>query len=611
MDSIQNPRFDPRDGARPVAGEPAENRGAPRREELSKPPGASSAHAIIGFQQSGRTALPPNPEGGSASALSRVESESNGDSPGGQSTMSSNAAKAAIPSPTPGGADTPNGIDSSLRALISSAPPVSHGRSAPPATVDTPLRRPFVRACVRVADPRGWLRIRLLIDVLLLYAASGLALLAAAGSSNAGSERWLAATFPLVAVTLLHARRSPDDRLNASLLETFANVLGVVSLAMMLTVSVVSLLGGAHLLELAAWLWLFAVVYLGVTRMVLFSVRRHALRAGQLAAPTLIVGAGVIGALLARRLLDDSSYGLRPVGFLDSDPLPSFGHLTAPSIPVLGGPDDLAEAIQNTGARRVILAFSSERDHVLVAKVRKCEELGVDVSLIPRLYESFSERTKLDHVGGLPLLTLRAVDPRGWQFALKHAIDRGFAFLLLLVLSPLMLALALVVRLSSPGPVLFRQLRVGRDGREFDVLKFRTMAGGDDRAEDFELREGCAPGGVEGRDRRTPMGRWLRDLSFDELPQLINVLRGDMSFVGPRPERPEFVERFTQDVARYEDRHRVKSGITGWAQVHGLRGQTSIADRVEWDNYYIRNWSLRLDLRITALTVAEILRRRG
>jgi lipopolysaccharide/colanic/teichoic acid biosynthesis glycosyltransferase len=127
----------------------------------------------------------------------------------------------------------------------------------------------------------------------------------------------------------------------------------------------------------------------------------------------------------------------------------------------------------------------------------------------------------------------------------------------------------------------------------------------------FQLGDGLAPGGVEGLDRRTPIGRVLRDLSLDELPQLLNVLRGDMSLVGPRPERPEYVVRFARDVARYEDRHRVKSGITGWAQVHGYRGQTSIADRVEWDNYYIQNWSIWLDLRIIFMTIAEVLRFRG
>ena len=177
-------------------------------------------------------------------------------------------------------------------------------------------------------------------------------------------------------------------------------------------------------------------------------------------------------------------------------------------------------------------------------------------------------------------------------------------------MSPVLAVIAVAVKLTSSGPVLFHQQRVGRDGRTFDVLKFRTMIEAPVPSS-FQVGDGLAPGGVEGLDRRTPLGRVLRDLSLDELPQLYNVLRGDMSLVGPRPERPEYVVRFARDVARYEDRHRVKSGITGWAQVHGYRGQTSIADRVEWDNYYIQNWSIWLDLRIIFMTIAEVLRFRG
>jgi exopolysaccharide biosynthesis polyprenyl glycosylphosphotransferase len=463
----------------------------------------------------------------------------------------------------------------------------------------------------RLLQPRAWARLRLTVDVVVLYLASSVTLFAAAPIRAVPADGWLAAIFPLVVLAMMHARPTPDEGLNGSLLDTSAHVLGVVSLAAMLTIAVDSILGGTHPLALALRLWLFAVVYLGVARAVLLSIRRRAMRSEVHATPTLIVGAGMIGAHLVKRLVGEPSYGLRPVGFLDADPLPGIEPATGPSVPVLGGPDDLAEAIETTGARHVILAFSSGRDQVLVSKVRQCQQLGVDVSLIPRLYESINERTTLDHVGGLPLLSLHSIDPRGWQFALKHAIDRSSALLALLVMGPLMIATAITVRLSSPGPALFRQRRVGRDGREFDVLKFRTMRETKTPSTDFELSTGLAPGGVEGEDRRTWLGAVLRNLSLDELPQLINVLRGDMSLVGPRPERPEFVERFARDVARYEDRHRVKSGITGWAQVHGLRGQTSIADRVEWDNYYIQNWSLRLDLRILALTVAEILRFRG
>jgi exopolysaccharide biosynthesis polyprenyl glycosylphosphotransferase len=225
------------------------------------------------------------------------------------------------------------------------------------------------------------------------------------------------------------------------------------------------------------------------------------------------------------------------------------------------------------------------------------------------MYEAINERVAVDHVGGLPLLSLRQTDPHGWRFTVKHALDRVIATILLVLLAPLMTVIAIAVRASSPGPVFFRQRRVGRDGREFDVFKFRTMrefnsVGG------FVPPEGCAPGGVEGEDRRTPIGRWLRGTALDELPQFLNVLRGEMSVVGPRPERPEYVARFDAEIDHYRDRRRVKSGITGWAQVNGLRGQTSIADRVEWDNYYIENWSLRLDFRIMLLTIAEMFRLR-
>jgi lipopolysaccharide/colanic/teichoic acid biosynthesis glycosyltransferase len=198
------------------------------------------------------------------------------------------------------------------------------------------------------------------------------------------------------------------------------------------------------------------------------------------------------------------------------------------------------------------------------------------------------------------------------QLTLKRTTDVVIAGFVMLALGPLMLAIALAVRLSSPGPVLFRQRRVGRGGREFVLLKFRTMVG-DQGTRDVELPAGVAPGGVEGRDRRTRVGRWLRTTSLDELPQLVNVLRGDMSVVGPRPERPEYAKRFALTVPGYVDRLRVKAGITGWAQANGRRGQTPIADRVAYDNYYIDNWSLGLELRTLVLTAVELgrLRDRG
>jgi exopolysaccharide biosynthesis polyprenyl glycosylphosphotransferase len=467
----------------------------------------------------------------------------------------------------------------------------------------------LTRVFSRALTGRSWSRLRLLVDVIVLYLASTAALFASPASAGSAS-RWLAAAFPLLCLGLLHARPGPDDRLHGSVLDSSTNVLGMVSLAAVLTIATAAILGTSNPIDLPLRLWLFGAVYLGVSRVMLLSVRRQAIRNPALATPTLVVGAGAVGEHLVRRLASDTRYGLRPVGFLDSDPPPSSDLSRTPVAPLLGGTRDLAEAVADTDARHVILAFAAEPDHQLLETVKQCHALGVEVSLVPRMFEAVNDRSTLDHVGGMPVVSLRPTDPRGWQFALKHTIDRVFAFVALVALAPIMIALALAVRLDSPGSVLFRQRRVGRDGRTFDLLKFRTMrqAGADS---EFRPVHGSAPGGIEGEDRRTKLGKALRSSSLDELPQLLNVLRGEMSLIGPRPERPEFVELFSAEVDRYQERHRVKSGITGWAQVNGLRGQTSIADRVEWDNYYIRNWSLRLDLRIIALTLLEVLHFRG
>jgi exopolysaccharide biosynthesis polyprenyl glycosylphosphotransferase len=459
-------------------------------------------------------------------------------------------------------------------------------------------------------DGRRWSRLRLGVDVIVLYLASAAALLSAPQPQLGTAGFCVAAAFPILVLAMLHDRGSPDDRLAGSLLDTITSALGTVSLAAMVAIALDSVIGGSHPVTLAARLWVFAALDLALARTMLLALRRRARRAGILCKPTLIIGAGNVGEHLVRRLLADRRYGLRPVGFIDADPLPRPDTSGPNAVPVLGGPDDLADAIERTAATHVILAFSGAPDYVLVEKVRECEKLGVEVSLVPRLYELINERATLDHVGGLPLVSLHSVDPRGRPFVLKHVLDRSLAFLFLLVLAPLLAAIAIAVRISSPGDVLFRQRRIGRDGHEFDILKFRTMRTAPARPSGYVPADGLAPGGIEGEDRRTSIGRLLRMTSLDELPQLINVLRADMSLVGPRPERPEYVARFVRDISRYEDRHRVKSGITGWAQVNGLRGQTSIADRVEWDNFYIQNWSIGFDLRILALTFIEVLRAR-
>ena len=355
-------------------------------------------------------------------------------------------------------------------------------------------------------------------------------------------------------------------------------------------------------------------VGLTTLRLALLAAQHRARARGLSGKRTLIVGAGWVGAQLEKRLLERPGLGLHPIGFLDADPAPAFRDLGARG-PVLGGPADLGDIAARTGVEHVIVAFSSAPDSTVLPVIRQVQQLGLEVSVVPRLFENVNDRQWVAHVGGMALCGLPATHPRSLPFTVKHLIERIIAVAGVAVLSPVLLVLALAVRASSPGPVLFRQRRVGRDGQVFDILKFRTMREADRRPTGGLAAElvsaGHAPGGVEGDDRRTAIGTFLRRTSLDELPQLFNVVLGHMSLVGPRPERPEFVALFGTQVRGYDDRHRVKSGMTGWAQVNGLRGQTSLSERIELDNWYVQNWSPWLDLKIVLLTPLEVLRSRA
>jgi exopolysaccharide biosynthesis polyprenyl glycosylphosphotransferase len=456
---------------------------------------------------------------------------------------------------------------------------------------------------------RGWLGLRVGTDAALLLLGSLAAVIGAPDSVSHDGHTlvWL---YPLATIVLLGTAGLYRDRTRTKLIDGLGSAIAVSALA------AVTLIAGAALLDedsnpgpLLARAWVFGTAYLAGGKLLLAWAQRRARATRLVAKPTLIVGAGQVGAHVERRLTAQPELGLLPVGYLDADPPPD-SMVPDRVAPVLGGPGDLRRVVAEGEIEHVVLGFSSAPDRLLVPLVRECEALRLEVSMVPRLFENVNVRVALDHLGGLPLFGLRTIDPKGWQFTIKHALDRLGAAVMVLLLAPLMLGAALAVRLSSPGPILFGQERIGRDGRRFKIYKFRTM-----EAESSEqgmpdnvlhLASDLGPGGVEGRDRRTRVGRFMRRTSLDELPQLLNVLKGEMSLVGPRPERPEFVDLFGPRISRYDERHRVKSGITGWAQVNGLRGRTSLRDRVEWDNYYIENWSLSLDVKILLLTMGAI-----
>ncbi|MFN2471272.1 MAG: sugar transferase [Gaiellaceae bacterium] len=454
-----------------------------------------------------------------------------------------------------------------------------------------------------------WSLGRLSIDCAMLATAAGATALGAYHSDlPRTSSVWLIVFSGLVLV-FARARGMYAPRLRLDILDDLRGVVTVTALAAMVVLSLRVLLADGEALAAEVFRpWVFATVYLAAGRAALSWSQTRARAQGDDARTTLIVGAGKIGRLTARRLLERPELGLHPIGFLDKEPLDGEG---GPMLPVLGASWDLDRLVRSYRVQHVVVTFSTAPHEVLLRLVRTCDALGVGVSFVPRLFERLGERISIDHMGGLPLITAHQANPKGWQFAVKYSVDRLVAGIALLLSLPLLLGAMLAVRLSLGRPIFFRQTRVGRDGRPFEMLKLRTMKLQQDGADALEpewLPMDTAPGGVEGDDRRTPVGAFLRQTSVDELPQLLNVLRGEMSLIGPRPERPEYVERFERDIYRYTDRHRVKAGITGWAQVNGLRGKTCLSDRVEWDNHYIENWSLWLDVKIALLTVMSVLR---
>lgn len=346
----------------------------------------------------------------------------------------------------------------------------------------------------------------------------------------------------------------------------------------------------------ATTLGLFCVAVIG--RAVSYRVILRLRSSGRIRYPAVVLGAGETALSLVRRIQDHPETGLRPVGFLDQSPITD--DLPAP---LLGEVEDIIRVVCRDDISDVIVAYGGVSSADLVEVLRRCDRLAVEIHVVPRLFEMHGLGVGTDQIWGVPLTRVRRRTVGGLSWRLKRVLDVLLSGVSLLLLSPVLVAVALAVRAELGPGVLFRQLRIGLDGHAFTVRKFRSMkhlpAGAD------------SPWSVSGDDRLGKVGRFIRRYSLDELPQLFDVFVGNMSLVGPRPERPEYVERFCEEVPRYWTRHRVPAGLTGLAAVHGLRGDTSIADRAYFDNLYIENWSLWLDLKIMARTVLAVARGTG
>jgi exopolysaccharide biosynthesis polyprenyl glycosylphosphotransferase len=417
-----------------------------------------------------------------------------------------------------------------------------------------------------------------------------------------------------VAVAKLHGLYERDDeRADHSTVDDVVGVLHIVTIGawLFLIASVGTGFADPDLLKLGTF-WAFGLVFVTTGRALARALCRRSVSYLQ---NTIIVGAGEVGQLVARKLIKHPEYGLNLVGFVDADPKQRRGDLE--HLTVLGAPDQLRELIDLLDVERVVVAFSNESEAETVMLVRSLREIGVQIDVVPRLFDLVGPKVGIHTVEGLPLVGLPPARMTPSSRLLKRGLDVALASLALLVTAPLFAFVAWRVKRDSPGPVFFRQRRLGLNMREFTALKFRTMKLDTDDSVHRSYIERTLQGGgtlngngifkLDRSDSVTRSGRWLRKTSLDELPQLINVLRGDMSLVGPRP----CIEYETEHFAPHHfERFLVPAGLTGLWQVTA-RANSTFAEALDMDVSYVRGWSLGLDLRLLCRTPFQLLRQRG
>jgi exopolysaccharide biosynthesis polyprenyl glycosylphosphotransferase len=412
--------------------------------------------------------------------------------------------------------------------------------------------------------------------------------------------------FPLIAVLwpivfyfygLYHVRR------HRSRVDEGLAVLVATGLATLLLTALATLYRGFSYSRLVLALFFFAdVLFVFAGRTAIRRYLEEAWRHGFGVRQVLVVGAGRLGRAVVDKLAEHPEAGLRVVGLADDDP--GKRGTSYRGARVLGSTAETARLAEENRVDTVFLALPLEAHSTMLAVLKDVGRTVPDVRVVPDLLQYITFRAGVEDFDGLPVVHLTSVPLTGWMSLVKRTLDIAISGAALLLLSPLFAAIALAIRLQDGGPVFYRQRRMGLDGRPFDIVKFRSMVPG---AEDESGPAWASPDDP----RRTRLGRVLRRWSLDELPQLNNVFRGEMSLVGPRPERPEFVREFKEKFPQYMLRHRVRAGMTGWAQVHGWRGNTSVTKRIEYDLYYIENWSLSLDIRILWMTLRHGLRPRN
>lgn len=371
-----------------------------------------------------------------------------------------------------------------------------------------------------------------------------------------------------------------------------ANIIGLLMLITLLFV-IGQIDYSRYLLAMFA---LFSTIFSIVERLIFRQSLRFMRSKGFNIKYVLMVGAGVLGEQVATKFNQREYLGYNIIGFLDDNI--EKGHEIAGSS-VIGRIENLDLVILSKQVDKVIITISPRHYDLLESIIDSCERCGVKAEIVPDYYRYFPAKHYMDMIDDIPIIDIRYVPlDNSFKKVIKRISDISLAILGIVIFSPLMILTVVLVKLSSPGPIIFKQERIGLNRKKFKMYKFRSMQVQDDEDEKSQWTTKDDP-------RMTRFGSFIRRTSIDELPQLFNILKGDMSLIGPRPERPHFVDKFREEIPKYMIKHHVRPGMTGWAQVHGWRGDTSINKRIEFDIYYVENWTLILDIKIFFITLIK------
>lgn len=410
-------------------------------------------------------------------------------------------------------------------------------------------------------------------------------------------------SLPIVSVLLLFIIRSFDlyaPKRRLSILDEFF------AIVKSMTVSLVALMAAtfvyrdftySRLVLLICWIVL--ILFISCARFIINRIRFALRKANKDFSNLLLIGTGSTALRIIKHIKGNPHWNYKIVGAVSVSEEPARQNLA--DIPVVGELDGLAEIFSRRDIEEVILTVPSLSRDKIMSIIMECEKRMIGFHLIADLLGMITSQVDMENIDGIPLLGLKESPLiTGYNRFVKRLVDVIGSGIGLLILSPVFFIISIAVKLGSPGPVFYLQKRIGEDGSRFAIIKFRTMRN--------KAEKGI--GAVWAREndpRRTKFGAFLRRHNLDELPQLVNVLRGQMSLVGPRPERPKFVGKFKEDIPRYMSRHKIRSGVTGWAQINGLRGDTSIEERTKYDIYYVENWSLMFDIKILLMSIFQTL----